>query len=102
MDWLNDAVKGFASHFDTSSDWDTFDEGGAVTVLIAHPRLLLAMELLAGRGTRDREDIERLLDACEVTSVAAAEAIFNTYYPAENMNHRAHSLLVERFGTGPS
>lgn len=100
LNWLNDAVKGFASHFDGAEDWETFDEGGEVTVFVARPQLLLAMKLLAGRGTRDREDIERLLDASKVTSVAAAEAIFNKYYPAENMNHRALALLLERFGTG--
>ena len=102
LNWLNDAVKGFVSHFDSADDWDTFDEGGTVTVFIARPQLLLAMKLLAGRGTRDREDIERLLDACKVTSVASAEEIFDKYYPAESMNHRAAALLRERFGEDTS
>jgi hypothetical protein len=98
LNWLNDAVKGFMSHFDSADDWETFDEGRTVTVFIARPQLLLAMKLLAGRGTRDREDIEKLLDACKVTSVAAAEEIFDKYYPAESMSHRAATLLRERFG----
>jgi hypothetical protein len=102
LNWLNDAVKGFVSHFDSADDWETFDEGGTVTVFIARPQLLLAMKLLAGRGTRDREDIERLLDACKVTSVVSAEEIFGKYYPAESMNHRAAALLRERFGEGNS
>ena len=95
--WLNDAVKGFASHHDTNDDWEVFDDGGGVTVLIARPQLLLAMKLLAGRGTRDREDIERLLDACSITRIVDAEAIFDQYYPVEVMNHRARALLVARF-----
>ena len=55
------------------------------------------MKLLAGRGIRDQEDIERLLDACSITRIADAEAIFDRYYPAEPMNHLARSLLVARF-----
>ena len=98
LNWLNDAVKGFMSHFDSADDWETFDEGRTVTVCIARPQLLLAMKLLPGRGTRDREDIERLLDACKVTSVAAAEEIFDKYFPAQSMSHRAAALLRERFG----
>jgi hypothetical protein len=90
-------VKGFASHYDTDEDWEVFDDGDGVTVLIARPQLLLAMKLLAGRGTRDREDIERLLDACLATCVADAEAIFSQYYPTEVMNRRASALLVARF-----
>ena len=99
--WLNDAVKGFASHFDSNEDWEVFDDGEGVTVLIARPQLLLAMKLLAGRGTRDREDIERLLNACSVTSVANAEAIFDQYYPTEQMNPRARDLLVTWFEGTP-
>jgi hypothetical protein len=102
LNWLNDAVKGFATHFDSADDWEPFDEGGTVTVFIARPRLLLAMKLLAARGTRDREDIERLLDACKVTSVATAVEIFDKYYPAEAMNHRAAALLREHFDDGNS
>jgi len=102
LNWLNDAVKGFVSHFDGANDWDTFDEGGTVTVYIARPQLLLAMKLLAARGTRDREDIENLLAACDVTSLSSAEDIFDKYYPAESMNHRAAALLRERFGDGTS
>ncbi len=92
--WLNDAVTGFASHFDTDDDWDVFDAGDGVVVLIARPSLLLAMKLLAGRGTRDRDAIERLLSACHVVTIATAEEIFDRYYPTEVMNHRARSVLA--------
>lgn len=100
VNWLNDAVKGFMSHFDSADDREIFDEGGEVSVFIARPQLLLAMKLLTARGTRDRDDIERLLNVCHVISVASAEAIFDKYYPAESMNHRAAALLRERFGDG--
>lgn len=96
-EWLNDAVKGFVSHYDSNEDWEVFEDGEGVTVLIARPQLLLAMKLLAGRGTRDREDIERLLDDCSITGVAGAQAIFDQYYPTEVMNHRARAQLVARY-----
>ena len=100
--WLNDAVRGFVSHHDTDGDWEALDDDGVVTVLVARPQLLLAMKLLAGRGTRDREDIERLLDACSVNSVTEAVAIFDQYYPTETMNHRAYALLETRYETKPT
>lgn len=93
-DWLNDAVKGFASHYDTDDDWEVFDSGRDVTVLIARAPLLLAMKLRAARGTRDRDDIERLLRACRVVDGDEAESIFDRYYPTEVMNHRARYLLA--------
>jgi hypothetical protein len=95
--WLNDAVKGFASHYDSTEDWEVLEDGEGVTVLVARPQLLLAMKLLAGRGTRDREDIERLLDACSVVSYGEAKAIFDQYYPMELMSHRARAQLVARY-----
>lgn len=100
--WLNDAVTRSASHFGTSRVGDARDEGEAVSVFVAAPQLLRARQLLAGRGPRDREDIERLLHACLVTSATAAEVILNTYYLPENMNHRAFAVLAVRFRTSTS
>ncbi len=95
--WLNDAVKMYISHRITDADWDLGMEEGCVAVLYARPRLLLAMKLRAGRGTRDAEDIEGLIDACAIASLAEAEELFDYYYPEEAMAERAMRQIRERF-----
>jgi hypothetical protein len=69
-----------------------------VVVRVARTGLLLAMKLYAGRGRRDAPDIDQLLDACGITSVAAAEQIFDQYYPTESIAQPAMHQLHERFG----
>jgi hypothetical protein len=71
-------------------------EEGGVTVLYARPRLLLAMKLRAGRGTRDAEDIEGLIEACAIASLAEAEELFDYYYSDEVMAERAMRQIRER------
>jgi hypothetical protein len=55
------------------------------------------MKLRAGRGRRDADDIDRLLDACEVASVADAVALFGRYFPQDEMATPAILQLEERF-----
>jgi hypothetical protein len=97
--WLNDRVKMFASHYDHTAGWVPFATRGGVEVWIAPADLLLAMKLLAGRGRRDGTDIDLLCDACGVTSTAAAEAIFERYYPHDEMAPRASTQLQRRFSS---
>jgi len=104
--WLNDAVKMYVSHYDTASDWDIRIGGEGVVVRVGRAELLLAMKLNAGRGRRDAGDIDRLLDACGVTSLAAAQGVFDRHYPAEVIAEPALRQLLERFdrpdgGDGP-
>ncbi|MGH8995528.1 MAG: DUF6036 family nucleotidyltransferase [Acidimicrobiales bacterium] len=96
--WINNAVQMFVSHYDTQSDWDLRSEVQGVVVLVARPQLLLAMKLLAGRGRRDADDIDRLLDKCEITSVQAAKNIFDRYYPTEVIAAPALAQLHARYG----
>ncbi len=98
---LNNAVKMWASHFDTDGDWETHFAREQVTIRVARAPLLLAMKLLAGRGQRDAWDIDLLLDACAVTSLDDAVALFERYYPTETMAPRALRQLRERFGEIP-
>lgn len=95
--WLNDAVKMFVSHYDTDTDWEVYTEEEGVVILVARPQLLLAMKLLAGRGRRDADDIDRLLDACGIKSVQAAKEIFDRYYPTESIALAAVRQLQARF-----
>ena len=95
--WLNDAVKMWESHYTTEDDWQLHISRGDVPVLIAKPPLLLAMKLRAGRGHRDLYDISLLLEVCGVTSMKAAEAVFDRYCPTEVIAPKAMSLLQLRF-----
>jgi hypothetical protein len=95
--WLNGAVKMWASHCDTDADWEVRFIRGDVTIQVAKPPLLLAMKLLAGRGLRDLTDIDLLLEACGITSMGAAKAVFDKYYPTESIAPRALRQLHDRF-----
>jgi len=96
--WLNDNVKQFASHFDTPDDWTNLDVRDGVAIRVASAQLLLAMKLFAARGRRDSQDIDRLLDACAIQDAEAAVALFERYYPEEELSERALRQLHERFG----
>jgi hypothetical protein len=95
--WLNDAVKMYMSHRTTDADWELGIDEGVVTILYARPQLLLAMKLRAGRGLRDAEDIDGLLNACEIASRTEAEELFDHYYPEEIIAERAMRQLQARF-----
>jgi hypothetical protein len=97
--WLNDAVKMYVSHDDDAGDWTVRAEEGGVVILVARPKLLLAMKLRAGRGRRDADDIDRLLDACGITPLADAVELFDRYYPQVEMATPAFLQLEARFSS---
>lgn len=90
-------MKMFVSHYDSEADWDLHVEESGVVVLVARPQLLLAMKLHAGRGRRDEADIDRLIDSCGITSLEAAQELFDRYYPDEVIKPAAKRQLRERF-----
>ncbi len=96
IDWFNDDVKQFASHFDAAEDWLDLEVRDGVIVRVAGARLLLAMKLRAARGRRDAMDIDVLLDACAITAVEDAVALFEHYYPEDELSERARRQLVGR------
>jgi Nucleotidyltransferase of unknown function (DUF6036) len=98
--WLNDAVNMYASHHDSADDWDIQTSESGVVILVARPELLLAMKLAAGRGRRDSTDIDLLLDACEISSIEEAAALFDRYYPADVIATKAMAQLKDRYATG--
>ena len=83
MDWANNNVLLFVSHFDQPSDWEARFTSGEARILIARPPLLLAMKLLAGRGMRDNDDIDLLVDLCGITGLEDVLQLFDHYYPTE-------------------
>ena len=56
--------------------WVVIREVDSVVVEVGTPQLLLAMKLHAARGRRDFDDITVLIEACGVTTVQEAEALF--------------------------
>lgn len=65
---------------------------------MASVELLLAMKLLAGRGRRDADHIDLLLDACGITSAPEVVALFDRFYPTEEMAPAAARQVRGRFG----
>ena len=93
-DWLNTNAVMFQSHHDDpATDWPVVIHEGDVTVAVASAQLLLAMKLFASRGSRDAEDIATLLSACDVRSVEEAQAIFDRYYPDEEIKQRGRRVV---------
>ena len=68
-----------------------------MVVRVARAELLLAMRLLAGWGRHDSGDFHRLLDACGITTLAAARCVIDRYYPDEVIADPAWRHLQERF-----
>lgn len=77
--WINDAAKGFIPLVGLG-DWLEVELIGNVSISIASNEMLLAMKLYANRSTRDLEDIEFLLEACNITGVEHAQEIYERYH----------------------
>jgi hypothetical protein len=56
---------------------------------------MLAMNMRAGRGSRDRPDINFLVKRCGVTSVAEALDLYDEYFPEDPLPDRTLPLLDE-------
>jgi predicted nucleotidyltransferase len=78
--WINDEVAQFSPPGGELEPTVLIERDG-VTICVAGPRHMLAMKLHAARGRRDETDIEALLDHCAIRTLAAAEALFEEYYP---------------------
>jgi hypothetical protein len=77
---LNDAVKGFLPGPDLDPRPVPAIRG--IEVATASPRYLLAMKLMAMRFGEDDEDIEVLLQACDIRSADGALELLGQIYPA--------------------
>jgi len=99
-DWLNDKAAMFIpdSVGGDLSEWNRLLTVGGVTIVVAPPDVLLAMKLLAGRGRRDLADLPALVAACGVTTVREVEAIFDRYYPHDDIKPSARRWLTEFSG----
>lgn len=94
-DWLNDAVKAYASDRGT---FTPFLERSHLKVFVASPEYMLAMKCLAmriGEGYRDEEDIRYLLRNLGLRRYDDAREILERYYPFEKYPETALLALRE-------
>src|SRR6202789_270597 len=81
-EWLNSSAPQFIPVF-KEPDWQPIFKSGNVEIVAADERSMLAMKMRAGRGARDRPDIEFLVKRCGVTTVAEALDLYEEYFPED-------------------
>ena len=98
--WLDDSVK---VYFPLASEpeWRPVIKVGSVEVVVADERTLLAMKMRAGRGRRAEADTDLLLGKCRITSVAAALALYEEYFPEDELPPQALPMLRHALGEPP-
>jgi hypothetical protein len=93
-DWLNDKVTQFLPDHGTP-EWEAVIRRGGVVVLIAPRDLMFAMKLHAGRGRRDGDDVRALVTALGIGTVAQARAVFESYYPHDELKPTSARWLTQ-------
>ena len=91
-DWLNDAALAYIPPVGPD-DWREVIRRGDVRVSIGSVEMLLAMKLRANRGVRDSDDIQFLLDACDVKSLDDAQAIYEKYHAQDVISPSATTRI---------
>jgi Nucleotidyltransferase of unknown function (DUF6036) len=99
-DWLNDAVKAFIPGQDPEARLLPNIKG--IEVSTASPRYLLAMKLMAMRFGEDDEDIEILLDQCNMHRPQEALDLLEHMYPSKEPPLKTRFFLEEVLGTDSS
>jgi hypothetical protein len=95
--WLNDAVKGFLPGPDPNARV-LLDVTG-LRVMVASPRYLLAMKLLASRIERDEDDLRFLLTLCGIQTVDEALAVVTDLYGTRPVAAKVRFLVAELLET---
>ena len=93
-EWLNNSAQQFIPVF-KEPNWQPILKSGNVEIVAADERSMLAMKLRAGRGSRDRLDINFLVKRCGVTSVAEALELYEEFFPEDPLPDRTLPLLDE-------
>lgn len=93
-DWLNDQVKRFLAEKEMKRQLTGIDFGEGLRVSVPTAAYLLAMKLRAARPplpgyAGDRADIRFLVRKMEITSVEAAESIYDKFFPHDVLSDAA-------------
>jgi hypothetical protein len=99
-DWLNNKAVMFIPSWGQQVEWESVLDDSNISIAIAPLDALLAMKLNAARPGRDTEDIAKLLALNEIGSAAAAETLFESFYPGDAMPDRTVELLQRIFSIG--
>jgi Nucleotidyltransferase of unknown function (DUF6036) len=99
-DWLNNEAVGFIPAWGQTVDWEPIFDDDNVSISVAPIDALLAMKLNAARPGRDTEDIVQLLVLNGISSIDAAEAAFEAFYPGDALRERTIELLEQMFERG--
>lgn len=97
-DWLNDAAKAFMPGKDTQAR--PLPDVKGIEVSTASPRYLLAMKLMAMRFGEDDEDIEILLEQCDMHSAQQALDLLKEMYPSREPPAKTRFFLEQLLGSG--
>lgn len=94
-DWLNDAVKGFAS---SQGESELYLDLPALRVFLPAPAYMFAMKALSMRispESRDVEDLRFLLKLLNLRDVGQAIALISKYYPEDRIPPKTSLALEE-------
>ena len=97
-DWLNDAAKAFMPGKDPQAR--PLPDVTGIEVTTASPRYLLAMKLMAMRFGEDDEDIEILLEQCDMHSAQEALDLLEDMYPSRQPPAKTRFFLEELLRSG--
>jgi hypothetical protein len=97
--WLNELAVMYVSRTADPAPASVFDHP-FLTVAAASAEHLLAMKLAASRGG-DVRDIKILLQVCDCSSVADAEAIFRRVFEGGDLSDRARLIVEDVLGESP-
>jgi hypothetical protein len=92
-DWLNNQAVGFIPAWGQAVDWEPIFDDSNVSISVAPIDALLAMKLNAARPGRDTDDIAQRIALNEIDNVAAAEDLFERFYPGDALPARTITLL---------
>jgi Nucleotidyltransferase of unknown function (DUF6036) len=92
--WLNDGAKGFVAGADDEAA--TALEVPGLRVLVASPRILLAMKVLAHRIGEDDDDVRLLAGELELPDAAAVLAVAEKVY-GDRLDAAARFFVEELF-----
>src|SRR5271156_3302051 len=93
-EWLNNSAQQFIPVF-KEPNWQPILKSGNVEIVAADEQSMLAMKMRAGRGSRDRLDINFLVKRCGITSVAEALELYEEFFPEDPLPDRTLPLLDE-------
>ncbi|MBH0082751.1 hypothetical protein [Salinibacterium sp. SWN167] len=99
-DWLNNSAAIFIPNLGHEIHWEPVFDDDSISVAIAPVDALLAMKLAAARPGRDPDDIAKLLSLNGIGTVAAAEELYENFYPGDALPDRTIALLDRIFSVG--